>query len=210
MKKILLSLCLVVASATVSFAGDSYFNLKLGGFFPNNSSPGLTNFRTGYNVEGAVGAKIHPNLAMEFGIGYYESEIKSSFTDTFYDLASGTTYTATPTVSVLPVTATLKGVIPVGPIELYAGGGGGYYFTWFETKVKDHSGVVVGDLNDTYTSSDFGYHVVAGVDVSISSALALGVEVKRYFVKPEYDITGRTEKIDLGGTVANAVLKLKF
>jgi hypothetical protein len=40
--------------------------------------------------------------------------------------------------------------------------------------------------------------------------LAIGVEIKHIFVKPEFDFSGYKERRSLDGTVANASLKYKF
>ena len=108
----------------------------------------------------------------------------------------------------IPVTATLKGVIPLGTVaELSAGGGVGYYHArvenWFDLNAVD---VTMSNAS----AGAFGYHLVAGVDFHLASSLSLGEEVKYVSVKPRFDFPGNKSDIQLGGTVVNTVLKYRF
>lgn len=210
MKKTFLLLCLFLVSVSTSFADDSYVSVKGGLFLPNSDMPGLKNFKKGYNFELAVGAKIHPNIAIEAAAGYYQTEIKDNFVDTYYDYYNDAYYTTTPTVSAIPVTLTIKGIIPLGKVDLFAGAGAGYYYTMLENKVKDLDGAVLGNLDETYNASAFGYHFVGGVDFNITDSVAIGAEIKQVYVKPESDISGYKQKVNMGGTIANAGVKFKF
>ncbi|MBJ6727396.1 outer membrane beta-barrel protein [Geomesophilobacter sediminis] len=208
-KIITLALCMMIVSVSAAFAESSYLSFKGGVFFPNAETDGLNDFKNGYNFEVAYGVKIHPNLALEVGTGYYESEIKDEFTNTYLD-AFGTPYTVTPTVSAVPILVTLKVVAPLGPAaEIYAGAGGGYYYTMLENRVKDLNGATVG-TDESYSASALGYHFVGGVDFNVSPQLSIGGELKYFNVKPSYDVSGHSRQVQFGGTTANAVVKVKF
>jgi hypothetical protein len=56
--------------------GSSYFAIKGGIFSPNSDEDGLEDFDTGSNIEAAFGYKVHPNFAIEAGLGYYRSELE--------------------------------------------------------------------------------------------------------------------------------------
>lgn len=205
MKKLVLAVCFLFAFVSASNASDSYLSVKAGGFFPNTVTAGLNDYKTGYNVEIASGTRFHPNLAVEIGIGYYGSE-KAPFNIHVVD-ESVTLYVVTPSVSVIPITATLKGIIPAGAVDLFAGGGGSYNFATLKSWLAPS---VSGGFDDTRKATGFGYHIVGGADVHISNTFAVGVEIKRTFIKPEFNFSEFKEKVSVGGTFANACLKYKF
>lgn len=207
MKKLLLSVCLFFSTVSVSIADDYYLSVKGGSLFPNTDTAGLNYFKTGYNVEVAVGTRIHRYLAIEAGAGYFESEKNGSTSIISVDTFGNITRTDfTPKVSVIPITLTLKGVVPINMVDLFIGGGGGGYYAKYKNKLETNTFGWVFDGN----GNAFGYHVVGGVDINISNSLAVGAEIKHIFVKPDFDFSEFKEKIRLDGTIVNASLKYKF
>jgi len=156
----LISISIVLAlfiSTTAYAQGSSYFALKGGIFSPNSEEEGLKDFDRGYNVEAAFGYKANPNLAIEAGIGYYSSEYsESGYVCTWYGC-----YLAdfTITASAIPITLTLKGIAPLayGKVELYGGGGLGYYLATAEAEVAITG---VGSASDSWDASALGFHLV--------------------------------------------------
>jgi len=191
MKKMLLMLSVLLVSASASCASDFYFSAKGGAFFPSAPKSSRSP-KTGYNHEIAIGAKMHPNLALEVGGGNYASDRIESWRQT-----SGTTPGGDRSVSVIPVTITLKGILPLGMVDLFAGGGGGYYYATLKSKL--YSTIIETNADAT------GYHFVGGFDVNLTDSTAIGAEIKQVYVR-----AFKGEDIDCGGTVANASLKLKF
>jgi outer membrane protein W len=198
---------IILFSVTNAFAQESsYFALKGGIFSPNSEEKGLKDFDTGYNIEVAYGYKVNPNFAIEAGIGKYSSE----YSESGYVEVDGWLYpgSITLTASAIPITLTLKGIAPLsyGKVELYGGGGIGYYLSTMEAKVT------IGGYSESesWDASALGFHLVGGGDFYVSEKVALGLEVKWFQVKPEFDYDGYKEKTNLGGTIFNAFLKFRF
>ena len=117
---------LVVSLPVMSFAEDrtgSYIVIKPGAYFPTNNlhDKGFDNSFTG---EIAVGTYYSPNLALEAGTGYFQTEATRN----------GLGFTEKDTIWAVPILITVKGVFPLSGAELYAGGGGGVYFTQVNAK----------------------------------------------------------------------------
>jgi len=193
MKKSLLLVFVVFAFflSSAAFAADTkgYFALKGGIFDPNDKTYGMKDFNNGTNFEAAYGMKVHPNITLEFGAGYYRAK------DNVWGLE---------TASAIPLTLTALVNLPLGSvIDLNVGAGAGYYFTKFEIEALGVSKEV----------GEVGYQVVGGVDFKIDPAISIGAEAKYVYVNPEYNFTasgGGKGKVEMGGMMYNAVLKFKF
>jgi opacity protein-like surface antigen len=148
MKKIMM-LCVFIGCIAFasSAAAANYLSVKGGIFFPAES--GLND---GYNLELAYGLDtgyLHPNSAVELGLGYYNASRR--LTD----------------LTVIPVTATfLFNHDPAGSFNLYGGAGVGVYFSDLE----------VGDFDDS--DVNLGLNFVGGFNFPLSPNLAFGPELK--------------------------------
>lgn len=179
-------LSLLVVSTVSAADTKGYFALKGGIFDPNNKTDGLKDFDTGTNFELAYGMKVHQNISLEFGAGYYKAELKEA----------GDTIKA----SAVPLTLTALVNIPMGNMGFNIGAGAGYYFT----KIEMDLGVV----SVSKEKGAVGYQAVAGLDFNLGQAMSIGAEAKYVQVKPDYsDLGGKAE---MGGMIYNAVLKFKF
>lgn len=188
-------LCMLFSAVTVFAEGRSYVGVRGGIFIPNSDKEdGLGEFDTGYNIEAVFGYKVHRNFAIEGGLGRYSSDGEWS--------EDGVTIDAT--ASATPITLTAKGIMPVGSgkVELYGGGGLGYYFAEAEAKFNGFSG--------SDDASALGFHLVGGVDFNVSDKVAIGAEVKWFSVKPEFEFNGGEEEIKFGGAIINVGLKYIF
>ncbi len=58
--------------------------------------------------------------------------------------------------------------------------------------------------------SALGFHIVGGIDFYFSEKVAIGLDVKWFRVEPEFDIDGNKEKVNYGGIIYNAGLKIRF
>lgn len=174
----LLSAAPVLAAPASSWYGQA----KLGVFVPNDESDGLKEFDNGPSLEVSFGRRINPNLALELGIGWYKTEWDDSDIDA--------------EVSVVPVTATVKGILPLmnDRLDLFAGAGVGYYFAEAEVEGSDDSG------------SAFGYHLLVGADYKLTNAVAIGAEARWFWTEPEFD----GEDIQVGGATYSLALKYSF
>ncbi len=87
--------------------------------------------------------------------------------------------------------AVIKFLAPLGSVDLYAGGGLGFYATNLNVEVG--SGAEIDE-----TDTDLGYQLLAGADVYVSRKLSIGLEYRWLNLETSFDpyLTG---KIDAGG-----------
>jgi opacity protein-like surface antigen len=180
-----------------AFAADkpaNYVVLK-GGIYSPSEKYDLDNFngdgnithldsKTGFNGELAIGRYLLPFFAMELGAGYFESK------------GSPAAEPGKAKLKVVPVIATAKALIPIGPVEPYGEFGIGAYFTKFD--VNGNLGNFSGSSKVTY-----GLHAGAGVNFNITDTMFLGFEGRYLWAKPSYGgqdvkINGFTTTADLG------------
>jgi len=199
----------MVFAAVPVFAENSYVSLRAGAFSPNSDDNGLKDFDTGYNIEIAYGYKIMPNFAVEGGIGRYSTKREESVSGTSYGVDYSDSFSVT--ASVIPITATAKGILPIadGKFELYGGAGLGYYLASSEYESKtEFEGYP--ELSTSTSGSDsanaFGFHVVGGADFNISETIAVGGEAKWFSVEPDFG----GGSVKMGGIIFNAGVKYKF
>jgi opacity protein-like surface antigen len=201
MKPLMMICCclLLGALAATANADDSYLALKGGGFLPNSKGSGgqggLKDFDTGYNLEVAIGFRPASYAAIELGSGFYTTRRDTNAP------------TGNEKISAygVPVTATAKGVLTTGPVDIFAGAGFGYYFTLFDREIPNKK--------ESMHSNALGYHLVGGVDYRLNEHYSLGTEIKWFSVKPEFDdfnTAGAKVKWDFGGTIFNIGMKYSF
>lgn len=207
MKNAILRMSLVVVVVALSVAVFSapasaqfYAGVKGSAFLPNTSDDGLADFDTGYGGEAFAGFRFIPFLGLEFGAGYYRSEM----TD---DNFAGSGVEVTDTVSAIPLTLTVKGFLPLGTrARLYAGAGGGAYFARNEIEGSAPIPGLGGVSAHASAEGDgivFGYHAVAGGEVMITPVFGLQAEAKWFKAEPEfeYDEFDETSEVDIGGVM---------
>jgi hypothetical protein len=96
-----------------------YFAFKPGMYMPRSSD--LNNFDNGFNGEVAFGFRFTPNIAAEFGLGFFNTGGEktvargNSLSPVHYD------------IDVWPFTLTLKGILPYKKWEFFGLAGGGIY-----------------------------------------------------------------------------------
>ncbi|MGB7631604.1 MAG: outer membrane beta-barrel protein [Candidatus Deferrimicrobium sp.] len=179
MRRIMIALVVMVSLVSVpAFAArlDNYATVKLGAYSPRAHFLRGQYFSRGIDGEVAFGRYFNRHLAGEFGLGYFK------------------TTTGSNQITVVPVTVTGKGILPLGKFELYAGAGIGEYFTKAEL------------YSQSYNNAALGWHILAGVDFNVNPYLFLGVETKYLWVKPSFsDWDSR-----LDGATATANLGFRF
>lgn len=186
-----ISLFMIVCTAANSFAQEprgAYILLKPGGFTPTGDLEDK-GFDSTFSGEIVVGSHFHPNLAVEAGVGYYQTEATSN------DFAEEAE------LSVIPVTVTLKGVIPFIGAELNAGVGPGVYFTNIDLKGNNAG------LSTEEHHALFGGHVLIGATINISPTVYIGGEGKYIFTN-EADVLG--SKIKLDGFITSLVIGFRL
>lgn len=183
----------IASPVTASDKPSNYLELK-GGIYSPSEKYDLENFnggstsrldtKTGFDGEIALGHYLLPVLALELGAGYFESKGSPS-------AEPGDTR-----LKVVPVLATAKAFLPLGPIEPYGEFGIGAYFTRLD---------VQGNLSSFNGSSKvtYGLHAGVGLNIDLTDAFFLGVEGRYLWAKPSYGgqdvkINGFTTTADLG------------
>jgi len=171
----------------------NYFVLK-GGVYSPSENYDISNFnsgntsridtKTGFNGEIAVGGYLLPVLAVELGVGYFESE------------GSAAAEPGTTKLKAIPVLVTAKGIIPIGAMELYGEFGIGAYITKLD--VDGNFGSFSGQSKTTY-----GVHAGAGFNIDVSDTTFIGMEGRYLRAKPDYGgqpvkLNGFTATVDLG------------
>lgn len=199
MKRIKISLLLLAAAllalATPVLAAD-YVALK-GGIYSPSSNYDLDNFnagnteeldsKTGFAGEIAIGHYILPIVAIELGAGYFESDGSPL-------AAPGETK-----LKVVPLLATGKVFLPLGPFEPYGLFGIGAYIT--DLDVSGNNGTFEGSTEVTY-----GLHAGAGVNFNLQENLFVGLEGKYLWAEPDFG----GQHIKLNGFVSTAVIGFRL
>jgi len=205
-------LILTVFSAFPVFAQGvgQYIILKPGIYSPQDD---LEDFDTGFNGELAFGAQFNKYLAVEMGVGYFHTGLDESAAGNI----SGINYAVEGEfdIDVLPVTLSLKGILPVGKWEFYGFGGIGGYFVWGQLDVTAAADGIAGSVSLEDNDVIFGGHLGLGVDYNITPAIFIGAEGKYLWTseaKLEDTVSGIPvgAKFNLDGIIATAVLGFRF
>ncbi|MDD5722680.1 MAG: outer membrane beta-barrel protein [Syntrophales bacterium] len=127
MKTVLAVVCLVLFAVLFSSIslraasdGQSYVILKGGIYEPQGD---LKDLDTGFNGEIAIGRKINPSFAVEFGSGYMETSKTIRESVGVYSVSEDVK------VYAIPITVAVKGIVPIAKkAELYGIAGAGVYY----------------------------------------------------------------------------------
>jgi opacity protein-like surface antigen len=163
-----------------------YLAIKGGVFLPNSETSGLKNYDNGYNGDAALGIRFNNFFGIELGAGYIEAKMKKPFDDN--------------KVKIIPITGNAILTIPLGSVvNLFAGGGAGYYMAKF-----------AGGGGSDESKNVLGYQALGGIDFNLGESFSIGGEIKRFWAKPEFEGNNTKVKVDVGGTVVDAGIKLRF
>lgn len=175
---------------------SEYLTLKAGVYSPSTSHD-LDTFnagnrtsldsKTGFAGEIAAGHYILPMLALEMGAGYFESK------------GSPAAQTGDLKLKVVPLVATGKVLLPIGPFEPYGLFGIGAYIT--ELDVHHNDGALKNSTKVTY-----GLHAGAGVNVNFQKDMFVGVEGKYIWAEPSFG----GQHIKLDGFITTAVVGYRY
>jgi hypothetical protein len=171
-----------------SFSGDYYAYIQPGAYIPQHKHVFLIDdkFDTGPNIEVVFGKYVNSNIAGELGIGYFQTkgelysprtQLKEQVWDIFY---------------------TLKGLLPMGPVELYGGGGFGLYVT----KSSIYS--------DYEVNSNLGLHVLAGGRYNINEKLFVGLEGKYLWSSASFSNGSVIDDAQLDGVYVSGNVGVRF
>lgn len=201
----IIALALISAATQASAAEETsqtpelpanYVLLK-GGMYSPSKTFDLDNFnggttthfdsKTGFAGEVAVGHYFLPILAVELGVGYFESK------------GSPLAEPGETKLRVVPVIATGKVFLPLGPFEPYGLAGIGGYVT--DMNVSGNSGNFRGSTKITY-----GLHAGAGFNINFHNHMFIGAEGKYLWAEPSFG----GKHVLLDGFVTTANIGFRF
>ena len=173
-------LCAVGLASQASGAGlgGSYLAIK-GGVYSPSASFNLENVdlattfdgdtETGFSGEIAFGHYFLPTVALELGLGYFKG--KGSLTPPGGGALRDASF------DVIPLIASAKVLVPIGPVYPYGEAGLGAYFTTFE---------VTDNANSFSGTTTLGMHAGAGMNVTLSPRMFLGLEGRYVWANPSF------------------------
>jgi outer membrane protein W len=194
---LLLSLAIVLIGSTAyAELPKSYSAFKAGVYSPS-SSHDIDTFnagkrtdldsKTGFAGEIAAGYYFLPMVALELGVGYFESK------------GSAEAQPEETKLKVIPLTATGKALVQLGIFEPYGLFGIGAYIT--DLNVSNNTGTLRGSTEVTY-----GLHAGAGLNINFQEKMFAGVEAKYLWANPSFG--GQHLKLD--GFLTTAVVGFRY
>jgi len=187
-----------------------YITFKPGIYSPQSSD--LENADTGFNGELAFGYRFNPNMAAEFGIGYFNTEGEAT--------GAGATYVVREKfdISVFPLTLTLKAIFPYKRWEFFGLAGGGVYIVSgpYDYDDDDYDHHHHHDYDDDYDSDAvLGGYLGGGIHYNITPKIFVGAEGRylwtdRAKLKDEAYGVPLESRFRLDGITATAVFGIRF
>jgi len=178
-----------------------YIAFKPGIYSPQSSD--LDGFDTGFNGDFVFGFRLNPNIAVELGIGYFNTEGEKTVT--------GATYGGRKNfdLDVWSFTFTLKAILPYKKWEFFGFGGGGAYSVSRPYDVENYyHHYYYDDYDDDYDLVLGGY-LGAGIHYNIAPKIFLGVEGK-YLWTEQAKFEYLEERFRMDGIIATAVIGFRF
>jgi outer membrane protein W len=176
-----------------------YFAFKGGIYSPRSSD--LNGFDNGFNGEFAFGFRFTPNIAAEFGLGYFNTGGEKT-------VVSGTSVNQRHyDIDVWPFTLTLKAILPYGKWDFFGLAGGGIYSVSVPYNANGYY-----HYPYPYYYNDYDYiwggYLGAGIHYNITKSIFLGVEAKYLWTEPAKFTSYDGFKLD--GIISNAVIGFRF
>ncbi len=186
----------ITSHASAEMKSANYMLLK-GGLYSPSESHNINDFnggsstqldsKTGFAAEIAAGHYFLPMLALEVGVGYFESK------------GSPAAQPGETKLKVVPVIATAKVLLPLGPFEPYGMFGIGAYIS--DLDAKGNTSNFRGSTEVTY-----GLHAGAGLNINFSDTMFVDFEGKYIWAEPTF--SGQHVKLD--GFITTAGIGLRF
>ena len=205
------SLILGLGTTSVNAADDftSYMNygkIKFGILQPTTGMDD-GGFDTGGSFSAVYGRYLTKYLIVEGSI-----EVSGAENDVHsYNTTAGY-YDQDTILSTAGYLLTIKGLLPAGSANLYAGGGVGLYSVTLESEIDS---TYLGDLDRDESDSVFGAHVLAGISFDATDRIFFGIE-GMYRWTGDADIEERVANIpvvyssDLSGYLITANVGFRF
>jgi opacity protein-like surface antigen len=170
-----------------------YVALRGGLYQPRGEDEGDV-FNNGVDLGAAFGVQVHPNVALEGGIGYYRA---SSDRITVSDGID--TLSMKLNLSAIPITASVRLLAPVGAVTFSALAGVGIHMAELEGEIE--SAGLSGSASDSDTA--FGLHLGGGVAVRVSERASVGAELRYSFAEATLmDVDTKLDGLQLGAVLA--------
>jgi len=183
-------------------AYDAYVFARLGGYSPQHTD--LDGYGAGFDAEVGFGHRFMQYLAVEGAIGAYRSQRDIP------DPVTGATIHGAESLSVVPVTGTLRATLPLGGVDVSALGGLGVYTArrdWTTPVAFSRSadsGTVQWPLHST--DRTLGLHVGGGASVDVTPRISFGADARYVFASANF--SGTTTHI--GGLRIGGVVVCRF
>lgn len=174
-----------------NYMRNNYGLVKVGMFQPSGDMDDA-NYDNGGDLSIVYGRYLNRYLVLEAGFDVFGSDQKTIYG---YNPRVGDYRQDNSLVAVAGL-VTLKGEMPVGPVDLFGGIGGGIYSVTLSSDI-DSSRYY--DISTDDSDGVFGMHVVAGANFNINDRFFVGVEGK-------YRWTG---DVDIHDTVASIPVDYK-
>lgn len=165
-------------------ARDNYMQVKLGAFQPLGDLDDAE-FDTGGQFAIGYGRYLTSYLVVEAAVEGIATE-----NDRRGSNAAAGNYTQENILSAGAFLLTLKGEIPVGPVDFFGGVGGGLYSVVLDSDIESSG---LGNFSTDDDDTVLGVHLVAGANYDITDRFFVGVEGMYRW----------TDDIDLSKTVAS-------
>ncbi len=183
-----------------------YSAIKAGIYSPETDD--LEDFDDDFAGEVAFGYYLNQNFALELGLGYTGTDADFSGFD---PMVLGT-FTEDDDFTIMPLTLSAKGILPLNEsLELFGLAGGGIYFTDFESDVTSTG---LGTFKYEDNDNPFGVHAGLGFNYNITNRLSFGVEGKYFWAEAEFedDVIGIPVEMEaeLDGFIVTAGLSFFF
>ncbi len=194
----LTSLC--VASETETH--HNYMQFKLGGLLPSSDLDDGGFDDTGFHGSLAYGRYLNDYLILEGSIDL--SGIMNDDDNNANSVAGS--YSTESGLATNSILLTLKGEQPLGPVDLFAGGGVGLYMAYICADIESET---LGDFNINDDDSVFGVHVVAGANYNINERFFLGLEAMyRWTDDVDMNASAASIPFDYNGDLSGVIVTL--
>jgi outer membrane protein W len=176
---------------------------------PGMYSPQSSGLDVGLGTELAFGYRFNPNIAAEFGFGYFNTQKEVRGKRATRVIQEDCDY------YVVPLTLTLKAIFPYKKWEFFGLGGGGVYIVSGPYNLDDYGDYNDYDDFDPHVDAVWGGYLGGGIHYSLTPKLFLGAEGK-YLWTDKVKLNGERSgvpldaKFRLDGIIAAAVIGVRF
>jgi len=167
-----------------------YVAIRAGAIVPKHDD--LEGFDNGFALEGAVGFRLNPNVALELGLGRWAMKANVQG-----DVGVGVPATLTAELVAYPILGSLKAFLVQDNVELFGLAGLGMYIMSVKADLSA-PGYVPASVSDSTTA--FGVHLGGGVNVRLSPTTQLGAELRYLIGKADMlDATMHFDSLQITG-----------